>query len=148
MSRIYLCDIDGTIANIEHRLHFIQRDKPDWDGFFGACIDDKPIHEVIETLQYLNGGEACIVMISGRSDAVRLQTGAWLHKHNIPYEELLMRKAGDHRQDHIVKAELLDKALEDNPGTEVIAVFEDRQQVVDMWRKRGLRVFQVAEGNF
>lgn len=148
MTGIFLCDIDGTIADISHRLHFIQQEKPDWDGFFAACCDDKPIREVIETLQSLNAGEATIVLISGRSDAVRTMTQKWLHDFDVPYEELLMRKAGDHRQDHIVKAELLDKALEDNPGTRIIAVFEDRKQVVDMWRERGLRVFQVAEGNF
>ena len=27
-------------------------------------------------------------------------------------------------------------------------VFDDRQQVVDMWRANGLTCFQVAEGNF
>ena len=27
-------------------------------------------------------------------------------------------------------------------------VFDDRNQVVDMWRKNGLTCFQVADGNF
>ncbi len=30
----------------------------------------------------------------------------------------------------------------------VFAVFDDRNQVVDMWRKNGLTVFQVADGDF
>jgi hypothetical protein len=30
----------------------------------------------------------------------------------------------------------------------VIAVFDDRNQVVRMWRDLGLTVFQVADGNF
>ena len=31
---------------------------------------------------------------------------------------------------------------------DVFAVFDDRQQVVDMWRDNGLQVFQVADGDF
>jgi phosphoserine phosphatase len=30
----------------------------------------------------------------------------------------------------------------------VAMVFDDRQQVVDMWRQNGLTVFQVADGDF
>ena len=30
----------------------------------------------------------------------------------------------------------------------VVGVFDDRQQVVRMWRALGLTVFQVAEGDF
>jgi hypothetical protein len=59
-----------------------------------------------------------------------------------------MRKSGDHREDHVVKGELLDQILKDRHLSELGAVFEDRQQVVDMYRERGLRVFQVAPGNF
>ena len=31
---------------------------------------------------------------------------------------------------------------------DVFAVFDDRQQVVDMWRQNGLTCFQVADGDF
>ena len=31
---------------------------------------------------------------------------------------------------------------------DVFAVFDDRNQVVDMWRKNGLTTFQVADGDF
>ena len=31
---------------------------------------------------------------------------------------------------------------------DIFAVFDDRQQVVDMWRANGLTCFQVAEGDF
>ena len=32
--------------------------------------------------------------------------------------------------------------------TKVVAVFDDRQKVVDMWREIGLTCMQVAPGNF
>lgn len=30
----------------------------------------------------------------------------------------------------------------------VLGIFDDRQQVVDMWRSLGLKCFQVEPGNF
>ena len=31
---------------------------------------------------------------------------------------------------------------------DIVTIYDDRQQVVDMWREEGLTAFQVAEGNF
>jgi hypothetical protein len=147
----FLVDIDGTIADLSHRLHFIQLKPADWDGFFAACPGDAPIYNVIETLRILaRNPEVAMILISGRSEAVRNETLNWLNSFNVPCDELYMRKEGDHRTDDIVKAELLDKFLKGYDITEssVTAAFEDRDQVVKMYRSRGIRVFQVAEGNF
>ena len=161
---IYIFDIDGTIANIKHRLHFIQNlwgvkgsipdpkcnnFKPDWDAFFNACGDDAPIPEVIALLREL-ADHNTIIFITGRSDAIRDKTIAWLNWYVgfFHYESLYMRKAGDHRPDHIVKSELLDQILQFSPLDKILGVFEDRKPVVDMYRARGLQVYQVAEGDF
>ena len=56
-----------------------------------------------------------------------------------------MRKDGDFRADYIVKQEIYDMHIK---GKNVLFVMDDRQQVVDMWRRNGLKCFQVAEGNF
>lgn len=145
---IYLVDIDGTIADLTHRLHFIQQNPADWDSFFAACPADKPILEVIEVVKSLVHDGNRLFMVTGRSDAVRDETEDWLYDQNIPFCKLFMRKVGDHREDAIVKSELLDDILKTTPQKKIGGVFEDRQQVVDMYRSRGLRVFQVAPGNF
>jgi hypothetical protein len=143
---IYIFDIDGTLADISHRLHFIQEKPADWRGFFVACPEDKPISEVIEIAKALAPRHS-IKLITGRSDEIEQQTSLWLNQQGIFFSDLLMRKSGDHREDSVVKAELLDRLL--TYATEPIAgVFEDRKQVVDMYRAKGLRVFQVAEGDF
>lgn len=144
---IYICDIDGTIANIDHRLHFIQQEPKDWNAFFEACEDDEPIKDVINLITDLSRNHE-IFMVSGRSDQVRNKTIDWLRRWDVPCYEIYMRKAGDHRQDSIVKSELLDQLIRDYSRTLIVGIFEDRKQVVDMYRARGLRVFQVAEGNF
>lgn len=60
--------------------------------------------------------------------------------------ELHMREEGDMRQDSVVKEEIYRKEIE--PRFNVHLVLDDRNQVVDMWRKLGLPCWQVAEGNF
>src|SRR5580698_5056894 len=144
---IYIFDIDGTLADISHRLHFIQQEPKDWRAFFAACPDDVPIEEAVITANMLHDAGGTIVAITGRSDEVRRETKDWLRKY-VSVDGLLMRKAGDHREDSVVKGELLDSLKARYSEARIIAVFEDRKQVVDMYRAKGLRVFQVAEGNF
>lgn len=148
--RVYIVDIDGTIANIEHRLHFINQDgelrkKPDWDGFFAACVDDKPIPHIIEMLRDINHG---FVFVTGRPERSRSDTERWLWKQpGMPaYQMLYMRKDGDHRPDHMVKLEILQQMRAD--GYEPILAFDDRTQVVKMWRENGIPCLQVADGNY
>jgi hypothetical protein len=145
---LYLVDIDGTLADLTHRLHFIQKKPADWDGFFAECYADAPIYEVIETVKLLASAGARIVLVTGRSDACEVDTLNWLLAQGISHLALYMRKAGDHRPDDIVKAELLEEIKSDWDDEPILGVFEDRQQVVDMYRAKGLRVFQVAEGKF
>lgn len=147
---IYIFDIDGTIADLTHRLHHIQKTPKDWSGFFQDCADDEPIPEVVEVAAALNSRLNTIILITGRSDEIRDKTEKWLVEKGVHYGWLLMRKAGDHREDNVVKSELLDELLSKTGMKEsnIAGVFEDRQQVVKMYRDRGLRVFQVAPGQF
>lgn len=143
----YLFDIDGTLCDVTHRLGHIQKKPADWDAFFAACVDDLPIPEVIDVARALKAAGHNLVLVSGRSDSVRQQTAEWFRDRDIYiFKEMYMRKADDHRQDNIVKEELLDEILKTHPA--IAGVFEDRQQVVDMYRARGIRVFQVAEGKY
>jgi hypothetical protein len=146
---IYIFDIDGTVAEIGHRLPHIQKQPADWDAFYAAAGKDAPIWEVITIARALASKEEhTLLMVTGRSEEIRGITQQWLTKYRVPHGGLYMRAKGDHREDYVVKSEILDKILA-TPGFEKIAgVFEDRQQVVDMYRARGIRVFQVAEGKF
>ena len=143
-------DLDGTLAGITHRLHFIKDGNHDWDGFFAACVDDAPIPEMIALFQQLRRGKEIgynsLVIVSGRSDQVYDQTVDWLHKHNIMPDRLHMRREGDHRPDYKVKEEIFHMMV--SQGHEILLAFDDRQQVVDMWRSNGIRCAQVAKGDF
>jgi len=62
------------------------------------------------------------------------------------YDQFLQLVKGDGRKDAVVKREIFDREIRDN--WRIVGVFDDRQQVVRMWRALGLTVFQVAEGDF
>jgi len=98
--KIIICDLDGTIANVQHRLHYIKNPdgtmKPyaerDWNSFNAACGDDEPYTDVIQILWDLYYGGAGryadredslreVYFFSGRNEAVRPQTIRWLWKH-------------------------------------------------------------------
>jgi hypothetical protein len=154
MVNAYVVDIDGTIADASHRLHFIDRQRnepPRWDDFFGACSNDQPITAVIDLLQKLNEGaflcnpeqDTIFIYLTGRPERIRQQTEQWLMFHNCPNGALLMRADGDHRPDHEIKPERL-KGLMDKYS--ILGVFEDRPSVCREWRKMGLTVFQVGSG--
>lgn len=142
-----IVDLDGTLALCDHRRHFVENVKPDWDSFLEACDKDEPNKPLIELLHRLDESDDIIIRIfSGRSESVKGKTIDWLKKHDIPYYSLTMRKEGDYRPDEIVKEQWLDELL--HKGHEILCCFDDRVKVCEMWRRRGLLCNQVALGNF
>ena len=86
-----------------------------------------------------------IWILSGRSDRTKDATIDWLNQHDVPFDKLMMRPKKLHfTRDSDLKQMWLDTIGVDN----VAMVFDDRNQVVDMWRDNGLTVFQVADGDF
>lgn len=146
MTRCWIFDIDGTLANCEHRLHHIQKKPKDWTAFFAAVTHDEPIGAVIKLARELSLGDGLIVFVSGRSSECREATEHWIRQHVRVSGPLYMRKAGDYRNDDIVKLELLAELRRD--GFEPIMAFEDRARVVKAWREAGIPCAQVAEGDF
>lgn len=146
MRNCIIFDIDGTIADLQHRRHFVATKPKNWPAFFANIELDEPIHQIVEVLRmYAHRGYA-IVLCSGRGDDTKDRTIAWLAKHDIPWDTIYMRKHKDNRADDIIKEELLDQILAD--GYHPYMVYDDRDRVVAMWRRRGYICAQVAPGNF
>lgn len=145
--KCYIFDIDGTLADCSHRIHHIQKSPKDWDTFFAACHLDAPIPHIVDLCKILYWSTAAtIVYVSGRSDQCRLQTEQWMRVHDLPLGPLFMRNEGDHRDDDIVKIELLAQLRAD--GFDPIMAFDDRDRVVAAWRSAGIPCAQVAPGDF
>jgi predicted kinase len=125
-------DLDGTLAIIT--------DRSPYDA--ANCERDtlnEPVADVV-------GKYAHVVLCSGRQSEHREQTERWLAANNIAYDELLMRATDDQRQDSIVKEELYRNHILGRWN--VLFVLDDRQQVVDTWRRLGITCMQVAPGDF
>lgn len=146
-------DLDGTLARLDHRLHYVRNlsndpdFKPNWDAFHHACVYDEPIREMIfinQAVALLNPHTTKIEIWSGRSDMVRPQTEKWLEEHGIHYDVLFMRSAGDFTPDDELKESWLHSPFTGRPDI----VFDNRKRVVDMWRRNGIRCVQVAPGEF
>lgn len=146
MTKCYIVDIDGTIANSKHRAHYITDGHRDWDSWHAHAHKDTPIEEVVNIVRMASEKGFAIVLCTGRDEKCRPETIAWLNENNVPYNDLYMRKLNDRRNDDIVKFELLEQIYE--AGYEPVLVLEDRQRVVDMWRAVGIRCLQVSPGDF
>ena len=138
LPKAVIFDIDGTVAHMNgrgpHDMTKVHEDLPD---------------SHMQELWHLYRSEGYrVIFLSGRTSDVRAATTEWLDKHITggAIVALIMRPSGDNRRDSIVKLELFDKYV--RPYYNVRCVFDDRNQVVSMWRDLGLKCFQVADGNF
>lgn len=148
--KVVVCDLDGTLCDISHRLHFVKNipegGKKDWKGFFGGIADDVVRTEVLDKLlKYEEEGNK-IFLVSARPEDYREQTEAWLEKafkgYNLAHV-LIMRNAGDKREDTEVKSDIYDKYLKNLSITKII---DDRPSVIRMWREKSLDVDDVGGG--
>jgi hypothetical protein len=145
-------DIDGTLANIEHRLDYVRSKPKNWKAFDAGIPNDtvnEPVAAIFRTfLTRVGLGNAVdIVLASGRNERSRQATEDWLYENGlIGYQKLYMRKADDFRSDDIVKREILDQIIADY-GRKPDMVFDDRPRVVRMWRDNGIFVFNVYQGD-
>ena len=143
MTKSVIFDIDGTLADATHRLHYIKAKPPNWDAFFSKCVHDPVIEPIRDLAHAIASHGYRIILVSGRSAKVRPQTEAWLASNDVPYQELHMRAEGDYRQDFVVKSQILDAILAE--GNEIAFVVDDRPSVVAMWRERGLTCLQCRD---
>jgi hypothetical protein len=132
-----ICDLDGTLAIIGKRSPFEDM----------HCEGDElnePVAEILDT--YFKKGDS-IILMSGRMDRSKEPTERWLTKHGIRFHHLYMRKTNDMRKDAVIKKELFEKHIKNKYF--VRFVLDDRNQVVDLWRKDlGLPCLQVNYGDF
>jgi phosphoglycolate phosphatase-like HAD superfamily hydrolase len=145
-NRVIVFDIDGTLANIEHRRHLVEAKPKDWKAFNDGMMYDVPNDDVTDLLYLFYGQGHRIVLCTGRDADYRQTTIDWLEKHDIPHDAIYMRKSKDRRGDDIIKVELLEEIRRD--FGEPWLWFDDRNRVVNAIRAQGVRVMQVAPGDF
>ena len=147
--RCVVFDIDGTLADLTHRRHFVATKPKNWPAFERGLLNDTVFSDIVELLLMHYTVGTPIVLASGRGAQSRADTEKWLRESaglEGKYQKLYMRAEGDYRADDIVKAELL--AQMRNEGYHPYLAYDDRDRVVKMWRENGVRCLQVAPGAF
>ncbi|HEC63907.1 MAG TPA: hypothetical protein ENI23_01285 [bacterium] len=141
---IVIFDKDGTIANVDHRKHFLEGPEvtdEDWEKFNFAAVDDIPNEDVLTILDQLYLADFKIFIWTGASYIAKDVVLKWLEENVMEYHELKMRPISDHSPD----TELKEKWLMELGPENVFAVFEDRDDQVEMFRSHGVRVYQVDD---
>jgi Straboviridae polynucleotide kinase len=128
----YIFDIDGTLAKCGERGVFD----------FEKCDQDLLVESVALIIDRLRGPYS-IVFLTGRSEQYRGKTEEWLMRHQISYDELIMRPDGDKTTDFLLKEKIYFERIE--PKWRIMGVFEDRLRVCRMWHSIGLLVFRVGD---
>jgi predicted kinase len=131
-----ICDIDGTLAHCKDRNIF------DWSKVDQDFIDEQ-VRDFVN-YQYEKGIK--ILIVSGRDEICRGLTEKWLKDNDVHYHEFFMRPLNNREKDTIIKRRILINDIVKKYFP--ILVIDDRNCVCQMWRSVGLKVFQVAEGNF
>ena len=137
LPKAIICDLDGTLA--------LMRDRNPYDATH--CDEDDLNDPVASVLKSFYGNGYRILLVSGREEHFRQPTVRFLEKYNISFHQLWMRPTKDFRKDAVIKKEIFDAEIAGKYFIEF--VLDDRNQVVEMWRKElKLPCFQVNYGNF
>jgi FMN phosphatase YigB (HAD superfamily) len=165
MDKAIICDIDGTLANHEHRLHFVdahknkkfnfigrtwwdieanKKFKPDYDSFYDA-MDKDTVNEWCSTLIYCMYLELrCqTLLVTGRPYKYQHQTENLIYEaladiERTKYIKLFMRLDEDFRPSPILKKEIYDREIKGK--YDVLFVIEDSSGCAKMYRSLGLTV--------
>ncbi|MBT3235970.1 MAG: hypothetical protein HN353_08465 [Bdellovibrionales bacterium] len=141
-----IIDLDGTLANITNRLHFLSERPRNWPEFFANIDQDQVNHWCNELNLAMRAKGYSTLLLTGRSEKYRESSTQWLTDQKIEYDKLYMRKSGDFRDDWLIKKEVyLDQI---KPEYQVLFVLEDRASVVKMWREIQVTCLQCDVGDF
>lgn len=134
-------DIDGVLADVRHRVHWVERKPKNWIEFFDAAPQD-PVLEVGKTrlLEAVTEGLE-IVYLTGRPEWCRRDTTRWLSDHGFPAGDLHMREDHDHRPARLIK---LAVAQQISKSAEIVEMHDDDAQVVSILAGAGYPVFHAT----
>ncbi|MEU5836928.1 hypothetical protein ABZ820_25105 [Streptomyces diacarni] len=131
-------DLDGTLADVRHRLPHLRRRPRDWDAFFAAAVDDPPLAGGV-ALASEAAGDHRLAYVTGRPERCRADTVAWLDAQHLPPGPLLMRGAADRRPARVTKVELLRRLAREHT---VAFVVDDDAQVCAAYERAGFAVLR------
>lgn len=137
------------VVDMDSTLCFNTTKRP-WygEGAAEGMINDVPNMGVLRLVeQWTKPGPTAytnnLIIATGRDTSQEEVTKQWLAKYNIYPQEFYFRKQGDYRKGVEVKKEQIEKILE---KYNVVAIIDDCEPIVNMYREMGLTVLQPNKG--
>lgn len=130
-------DIDGVLANPEHRLHHVAGRPKNWRAFFAAVSSDSRLEEGLAAVNDLVSAGVTIVYVSGRPEYLRAKTESWLRRQGFPDAPMYLRPRGDFRPAPVLKTEIYRRLSRE---FDVRVIVDDDPGVVQALRDAGFEV--------
>ena len=129
-------DMDSTVC--------FNMSKRPWygEGAAEGMVDDVPNTGVCDIIRQLQE-QYLIVVATGRDTSQEEVTKQWLARQGINVDEYFFRTNGDYRKGVEIKKEEITAILE---KYDIVAIFEDCEPIVQMYRDMGLTVLQPNKG--
>ncbi len=126
-------DVDGVLADVEHRRHHVSGPRRDWAAFFAAAGDDALLARGAALVRHEQDAGRLVVYLSGRPERLRAMTLNWLHDNGLPPADLVLRPDADHSPAVTFK---LDRLREMASAFTIALLVDDDTQVVDAVRRQ------------
>lgn len=131
-------DADGTLWQTAPIQHYVAGKYRDFDSFHRLSEFCEPNLEVLEMARQAHDAGFAIIITTARNEEYREVTQKWLDKHEIPFENLFMRKDGDMRKDYEVKKDMYEQEV--NPIYDLVRAVDDNVQAVQNWKDQGIAI--------
>ncbi len=138
----FIFDIDSTLSDDSHRIHYLKQEPQDWDSYYSYLIHDSAIEPSVEALKSLYNEGHKIILCTGRPEQYRDLTMQWLKQHNILIHDLFMRLPADGRVRNAEAKRIMIERIK-LAGYNPVAVYEDNPYSVQMWKSQGLTVYHI-----
>ena len=121
-------------------MHYLDNKPKDFDSFYGAMGNDAVVNPVASMLRNLAGVSKLV--LTARPVSYSRITEEWLSKYDLlsHIQGLYMRPDEQRRvPDYLYKQSMIDVIRKEY---NILLVIDDRDRVVDMWRKNGIYCLQ------
>lgn len=140
MKNICVFDLDGTLADLSHRLPLLKQKNPQWDKFYELVGDDSVNKWCKDLMAAMQIAGKIVIIVSARPQTVLGITKKWLKNNEVPYNQIFLLREGN--KDYRPDVELKRAWLNFYKREHILFAVDDRQRVVDMWRSEGITCLQ------
>lgn len=139
--KVVILDLDGTISNDSRRLPLIDHSAPDpWRNYHEHCHEDPLINEHLLDTQH------AIAIFTARPKYTMDQTRSWLAKNGVRFSWLYMREEGCLLPSKVLKKKFLDHLRIAHGVRDVVAAYDDREDVCQMFAREGIPTWLIVNG--